>query len=75
MRTHGLAAPTQADIRLDLVSMNEWRVRDRRLPDSDPKSVLGVIVRRDARYLVSCPDGVQREHGSLATATASFADG
>ena len=69
-----LPTPSPHEIRLDLVSTHEWRVCDRRFPESDARSVLGFIERRGDQYeiiSVSEPKGV-RTCGSLASATLSF---
>jgi hypothetical protein len=71
MHAKRLEPPRQSDIRLDLVGMNNWQVRDRRLPDGDSAGVLGMIVRNEARYVVS--GARQGEYGSLSAATAAFA--
>ena len=69
-----MPAPTAHDIRLDLISMNEWRVCDRRIPQSDSRCVLGFIERRGFDYEVISvlTPGPVRSYGSLASATASF---
>jgi len=56
--------------------MHEWRVRDRRFPHNDARSVLGFIERHGDEYeiiSVISPTGV-RTCGSLASATLSFTD-
>jgi hypothetical protein len=66
--------PSHRDIRLDLVSMNEWRVCDRRFAPDDSRSILGFIERRGFDYEVTSirhPDTITT-HGSLASATSSF---
>lgn len=68
------AAPEARDIRLDLISMTEWRVCDRRFSPSDSRAVLGFIERHGFDYEVTdlkAPDKVQVFTG-LASATASF---
>jgi hypothetical protein len=71
-----MPAPTAQDIRLDLISMNEWRVCDRRVPESDSRCVLGFIERRDFEYEVISvlKPGPVCSYGSLATATLSFSE-
>ena len=66
--------PTAHDIRLDLISMNEWRVCDRRFPTTDSRSVIGFIERRGFDYEVISvlTPGPVRSYGSLASATLSF---
>ncbi len=67
---------TQDDIRLDLLSSTEWRVRDRRYPANDHRAVLGVICRTDVGYdtfTMADPAHIHT-HVSLASATASFWD-
>jgi hypothetical protein len=74
MEGNGAAVPAEGDIRLDCISMNEWRVRDRRYRDTDSRAVLGFIERRDQYYEVTDvrrPSTVLR-FGSLSTATGSF---
>lgn len=73
MRTT-MPTPTADDIRLDIVSMHEWRVCDRRFAENDARSVLGFIERHGDHYeIISVldPTGV-RTCGSLASATLSF---
>jgi hypothetical protein len=74
MHAHTLAAPARHDIRLDLISMNEWRVCDRRFPERDSRCVLGFIERRDFVYEATSLQsaGTVTSFGSLASATASF---
>jgi len=69
-------APTTRDIRLDLISMSEWRVCDRRFPEKDSRCVLGFIERREFRYEVTSvrQPGTVTTFGSLASATGSFSD-
>lgn len=69
-------SPTAHDIRLDVISMNEWRVCDRRVPASDARSVLGFIERRGYEYEVISVlrPGPVRSFGSLASATLSFSE-
>ncbi len=71
-----MPAPTAHDIRLDVISMNEWRVCDRRVPQSDSRCVLGFIERRDFEYEVISvlQPGPVRTFGSLASATLSFSE-
>ena len=66
--------PAANDIKLDLISMNEWRVCDRRFPSSDSRSVIGFVERRGFDYEVISvlTPGPVRTYGSLASATASF---
>jgi len=54
--------------------MNEWRVCDRRFPQSDSRCVLGFIERRgfDYEVLTLRDPGPVTTFGSLATATLSF---
>ena len=68
--------PTAHDIRLDLISMNEWRVCDRRFPQTDSRSVIGFIERRGFEYEVISvlTPGPVRSYGSLASATLSFSE-
>lgn len=69
-------APRTTDIRLDLISMTEWRVCDRRIHESDSRAILGFIERHGSDYevtIVKAPDRVQVFSG-LAAATASFSD-
>jgi hypothetical protein len=70
------SAPTTRDIRLDLISMTEWRVCDRRYPERDSRCVLGFIERHDFRYEVTSirPTPTTATFGSLASATASFSE-
>ena len=68
--------PAARDIRLDLISMTEWRVCDRRFPDTDSRAVLGFIERHGSDYevtTVTAPDRI-RVFSGLASATASFSD-
>jgi len=67
-------APAAHDIRLDLISMNEWRVCDRRFPQSDSRCVLGFIERHGFEYevLTLRHPGPVQTFGSLASATLSF---
>ena len=71
-----MSLPTAHDIRLDLISMNEWRVCDRRFPQTDSRSVLGFIERRGFDYEVISvlTPGPVRSYGSLASATLSFSE-
>jgi hypothetical protein len=71
-----MPTPTAHEIRLDLISMNEWRVCDRRFPNSDSRSVLGFIERRGFEYEVISvlTPGPVRSYGSLASATLSFSE-
>ncbi|MBU1588616.1 MAG: hypothetical protein KKH51_11820 [Actinobacteria bacterium] len=71
-----MPAPTAHDIRLDVISMNEWRVCDRRVPQSDSSCVLGFIERRGFEYEVISvlQPGPVRSFGSLASATLSFSE-
>lgn len=74
MHTTTLPAPTSGDIRLDIISMHEWRVTDRRFDSSDARCVLGFIQRHGDDYEVISvlePTGV-KTCGSLASATLSF---
>ncbi len=74
MEGNGAEVPTQDDIRLDCISMNEWRVCDRRYRETDSRAVLGFIERRDEFYEVTDvrrPSTILR-FGSLSTATGSF---
>ncbi len=68
--------PNASDIRLDLISMNEWRVCDRRFSERDSRSVLGFIERREFAYEVISvlTPGPVRSFGSLASATLSFSE-
>ena len=68
--------PGASDIRLDLISMTEWRVCDRRFRESDSRAVLGFIERHGSDYevtTVKAPDRIKVFVG-LASATASFSD-
>ena len=69
-------APAADDIRLDVISMTEWRVSDRRFASSDSRSVIGFIERRGFDYEVISviQPGAARAFGSLATATLSFSE-
>ncbi|CAN5252219.1 hypothetical protein BH11ACT4_BH11ACT4_20950 [soil metagenome] len=70
------SAPHSGDIRLDLISMTEWRVCDRRFRESDSRGVLGFIERHGSDYevtTVKAPDRVTVFSG-LASATASFSE-
>ena len=71
-----MPAPAAHDIRLDLISMNEWRVSDRRYHQTDSRSVLGFIERRGFDYEVISvlTPGPVRSYGSLASATLSFSE-
>ena len=71
-----MSPPTAHDIRLDLISMNEWRVCDRRVPESDSRCVLGFIERREYQYEVISvlKPGPVQSYGSLASATLSFSE-
>jgi hypothetical protein len=66
----------QDDISLDLLSPTEWRVRDRRYPESDHRAVLGVICRTESGYdtLAVNDPSHSHTHVSLASAAASFWD-
>jgi hypothetical protein len=70
------SAPTAHDIRLDVISMTEWRVSDRRFHSSDSRCVIGFIERRGFDYEVISvlQPGAARTFGSLATATLSFSE-
>jgi hypothetical protein len=74
MQHQTVATPSSRDIRLDLLSMTEWRVCDRRRPAEDPTSVLGFIERKGFVYEVTMlSDPAHRARcGSLASATAAF---
>ena len=74
--TSCILAVTEIDIHLDLVSDTEWRVRDRRLPTSNHRAILGVISRTPDGYeAMSINDPVKASnHSSLASATATFCD-
>jgi hypothetical protein len=64
------------DVRLDLISMTEWRVCDRRFRESDSRAVLGFIERRGSDYEVTtvrAPDRIMVFTG-LASATAFFTE-
>ncbi|MEP6481545.1 MAG: hypothetical protein ABJA94_06005 [Rhodoglobus sp.] len=68
--------PTTRDIRLDLISVTEWRVCDRRFREPDSRVVLGFIERHGFDYEVTdvkFPERVKVFAG-LASATASFTD-
>ncbi len=69
-----MPAPTADDIKLDVISMTEWRVRDSRFPATDSRCVVGFVERRGDVYEVISvlqPGDVHR-CGSLASATLSF---
>lgn len=74
MRSGNTASPTDTDIPLDIISMYEWRVSDRRYPERDARCVLGFIERDRSAYHATYiqPSGSVETYGSLATATASF---
>lgn len=74
MEGNGAGVPTQGDIRLDCISMNEWRVCDRRYRETDSRAVLGFIERRDEFYEVTniARPSTVLKFGSLSTATGSF---
>lgn len=74
MQSDNTASPTNNDIRLDIISMHEWRVCDRRYPERDARCVLGFIERDRFTYHATYiqPSGSVELYGSLATATASF---
>ena len=74
MQSGNTASPTNNDIRLDIISMHEWRVCDRRYPERDARCVLGFIERDQFSFHVTPihPSGSVEIYGSLATATASF---
>ncbi|MBC7590248.1 MAG: hypothetical protein H7226_04280 [Salinibacterium sp.] len=74
MQAETSTPPTTRDIRLDLISMHEWRVCDRRFSERDARCVLGFIERRGFDYEATSilPSGSLETYGSLATATASF---
>ncbi|MBG6053791.1 hypothetical protein IWX81_000181 [Salinibacterium sp. CAN_S4] len=74
MQSDNTAPPTTSDIRLDIISMHEWRVCDRRYPERDARCVLGFIEREQFTYHATHiqPSGSVENYGSLATATASF---
>ena len=76
MHTTTPTLPTAQDIRLDVISMNEWRVCDRRFPGSDSRTVIGFIERREFSYEVISvlTPGPVRSYGSLASATLSFSE-
>ena len=76
MQSDHTTAPTTRDIRLDLISVTEWRVCDRRFPEQDSRSILGFIERRGFRYEVTSvrEPGSVTSYGSLASATSSFSD-
>lgn len=76
LATAPTTSPEPTDIRLDLISMTEWRVCDRRFRESDSRAVLGFIERHGSDYEVTtvrAPDRIQVFAG-LASATASFSD-
>ena len=74
MKREGLSMPTAHDVKLDLLSMTEWRVRDRRFAETDSRGVLGFVERRGFVYEVTRMDDPGRiiRCGSLASATAEF---
>jgi len=76
MRTLPTGTPTSRDIRLDYISMTEWRVCDRRFDENDSRCVLGFIERNDDGYEVMALRGRTgiSTYGSLASATSSFSD-
>ncbi len=68
--------PTSSDIRLDLISVTEWRVCDRRFGERDSRAVLGFIERHGSDYEVTRVQSPERitVFTGLASATASFSD-
>lgn len=77
MQAENSTPPTTRDIRLDIISMHEWRVCDRRYARNDARCVLGFIERDRFTYQATrvLPSGSVEDYGSLATATASFSVG
>ena len=70
-----LPHPSLADIRLDEVAENRWRVVDRRFRATNPRTLLGFIQQTDGRFEVT---DVRRAsdpvfYGSRAAAIAAFA--
>lgn len=74
MHAENSTPPTTRDIRLDIISMTEWRVCDRRFSQRDARCVLGFIERDRFSYQATHlpASGNVETYGSLATATASF---
>ena len=74
MQSGTTASPTNNDIRLDIISMHEWRVCDQRYPERDARYGVGSIERDRFSYHATPihPSGSVEIYGSLATATASF---
>ncbi|RFA08873.1 hypothetical protein B7R54_06260 [Subtercola boreus] len=46
------APPLAADIRISILSDHEWRICDRRIPDTNAESVLGYIEKTGSFYEV-----------------------
>ncbi|RFA15909.1 hypothetical protein B7R22_05805 [Subtercola boreus] len=46
------ALPLAADIRISILSDHEWRICDRRVPDTNAESVLGYIEKTGAYFEV-----------------------
>ena len=72
MQSDNTASPTNNEIHLDIIPMHEWRVCDRRYPERNARSVLGVIERDRFTYHATYiqPSGSVESHEPLATATA-----
>ncbi|GAB3605956.1 hypothetical protein GCM10027413_13650 [Conyzicola nivalis] len=66
--------PLSIDIRLDALSPTEWRVCDKRVPESDHLSILGFIELRHGLYEVTTMDhpGERVIFDSLAAARGAF---
>ena len=62
--------PLTIDIRLDPISATEWRVCDKRVPESDHLSILGFIELRNGQFELTTMDapGERSIYGSLLAA-------
>lgn len=69
-----LPQATLADIRLDEISENNWRVADKRFRETNPRTVLGFIQWVDGRYEVTDVrrSGERFFYGSRDAAVAAF---
>ena len=52
MTMQSIASPQAADIRISILSDHEWRICDRRVPDTNAESVLGYIEKTGDFYEV-----------------------
>ena len=52
MTMQSTASPQAADIRISILSDHEWRICDRRIPDTNAESVLGYIEKTGDFYEV-----------------------